>query len=657
MKSIIVWTPRTHCRPAAVPHAASESRYQPSTRVSNVYLEREGERRIERVLEAVETTPWSIRLVELAWTAGPVTFIASQGGYYMSYGEFLPPDRMLFFVGYTVIAGVIGLLAKFIYDGTHGRTVRLRQSNLTTVIDRLPELIFAVRNLSSASMSPETRKREAAWTLLRRGALEPDEVALAIEDLTGSAQLAQTAHRVETYRKAGMFLRAQDLLEEHQRQVRLVLDELYATAPAMATTLRDRLEGRGPNLKQGVPREENFIERILAAIGEENEALMTLRDVEEVLILAFELINGRRIPMLTFAYRGGWSLARATDALEEARSNHRIAQATRYSRLTALTTFLAENYDSGLAELTSGQQTTVILDSVVEALDNLAEEIYELRKEVVAGKLTALEELEEKAAVMQTSLRLFRALQRAYRQLGRRHAALVRARQKWEQLSSARRETATRFRWRRGQPGLRMMERTIALDDEEKLEVADALAQRLREINLRRRGRRSWSDEAENMKPLNVQTAKRLAIEVTLVLERYAHISRPEIQRAINAANAAHFGGLEPGSSAAAKAAFAAAVVAEVRKDMAKAAERLAAALVRHYNIELSDGAIDFLHRTYGANTDTLKVLAVYSEPPPAAPFSSLTARPPVLPALKGPWERQLQRAQRLLARHGVELD
>ena len=638
-------------------HTASESPHQRSARVSNVYLEREGERRIERVLEAVETTPWSVRLLELAWTAGPVTFIAAQGGYLMGYGEFLPPDRVLFFVGYTVIAGTVGLLAKFLYDGTHGRTVRRKERNFTTVIDRLPELIFAVRNLSSASMSPETRKREAAWILLRRGELQPDEVALAIEDLTGSTQLAQTARRIETYRQAGMYLRAQDLLEEHQPQIRLVLDELYASAPAMATTLRERLEGRGPTLKQGVPREENFIERILAAIGEENDALMTLRDVEEVLILAFELINGRRIPMLAFSYRGGWKLARATDALEEARSNHRIAQATRYSRLTALTTFLAENYEPELSELTAGQQATVILDSVVEALDRLADDIYELRKEVVGGKLTALDELEEKTAVMHTALRLFRALQRAYRQLGRRHAALMRGRQKWEQLSSGRREAATRFRWRRGRHGLRILERTIALDDEEKLEVADVLAQRLREINLRRRGRRSWSEETVSMKPLNVETAKRLAIEITLVLEKYAHISRPAIQRAINSANAAHLGGLEPGSSAATKAAFAAAVVKEVRKDMAKAAERLAAALVRHYHIELSEGAIGFLHRTYGANLDTLKVLATYSEQTPAVPYSSLAARPPVLPGLKGHWEKQLQRAERLLARHGVELE
>jgi len=639
-----------------VPNTTSETTHRRPTGAANVYLEREGERRIERVLEAVETTPWSVRLLELAWTAGPVTFIAAQGGYLMGYGELLPADRVLFFVGYTIIAGIAGLLAKVIYDGTQGRMLRRRQNNLTTVIDRLPELIFAVRNLSSASMAPEMRKREAAWVLLRRFELEPSEVALAIEDLTGSTQLAQTAQRIETYRQAGMYLRAEDLLEEHQPQIRLVLDELYASAPAMATTLRERLEGRAPTVKTGVPREDNFIERIMAAVGEENDALMTLRDVEEVLTLAFELINGRRIPLLTFAYRGGWKLARAADALEAARTKHRIAQGARYSRLTALATFLAENYDEELAELTAGQQTSIVLERVVEALNRLVEDIYELRKEVVAGKLTVLDELEEKAGILQMALRLFRALQRAYRQLGRRHAALVRARQKWEQLASQRSEAATRFRWRSGRYGLRIMERTIELDDEEKLEVADALAERLREINLRRR-RRSWADESENIKPLTVETAKRLAIEVTLVLSEYAQLSRPEVQRAINSANAAHFGGLEPGSSAATKAAYVAAVVTEVRKDMAKAAERLAAALVRHYGIELSDGAIDFLHRTYGANTDTLKVLATYTEQPTAAPFSSLSARPPALPTMKSEWEKQLHRAKRLLDKHGVELD
>ena len=47
-----------------------------------------------------------------------------------------------------------------------------------------------------------------------------------------------------------------------------------------------------------MPRDEHFIERVMAAIEHDNDLLMTLQDVEEMVILAFELISGREIPVL-----------------------------------------------------------------------------------------------------------------------------------------------------------------------------------------------------------------------------------------------------------------------------------------------------------------------------------------------------------------------
>ncbi|SCZ60236.1 hypothetical protein [Thiohalomonas denitrificans] len=623
-------------------------------RISNVYLEREGRNRIDQVLSTVEDAPWSISLVQLAWTAGPVTYIAAQGGYYLGYNEFLPLDRMAFFVGYTVIAGIIGILTKVVYD-THAKRKKRRQDEaLTTVIDRLPELIFAVRNLALEQLPPDQRKREAAWHLLKEFELGPVSLATAVEDLTGDNHLAETAQRAEIYRRNGMRIRAQDLLDEEWPLISAVLDELHTSAPAMEATLRGRLEGHGPTIKMGVPRDEHFIERILAAIAEDNLALMTLYDVDEILILAFELLSGREIPVLAFNYRGSWRLARATDNLELARTHYRLAQARGYSRLKALIGYLTERHTE-LAEAVAGQPTPVLLEKAQQTFDALRDEIYELRVDVANGKISQLPTLQEKTETLSTGLELYRAIRDAYRAQGRRHAALIRARQRWDYLSNRRPDSATALRTGRGHYGLRIAERIIKLDDEDKLKVAEALAKPLRSLDLRREPRTVVRAQT-GFRTLTVEAAKDLTVEVALILQRFINIGSPEAQRAINGSNASLLANIEPGMSAASKAAIGAAVAKEVRADTGRAAEQLAWALVRHYRIELTDEAIDFLHKTYGANIETLKVLAGTTEPMPSIPISQLRTRPPSIPPLEESWTRQINRARRLLERHNFHI-
>lgn len=624
-------------------------------RTSNVYLEHEGERLIQRIIETVENVPWSITLLQLAWTAGPVTFIAAQGGYWLGYKEFLPADRIMFFIGYTIIAGIIALFTKVVYDGYAMRKHERREQAMTTAVDRLPELIFAVRDLTLANLPPEQRKREAAWRLMKEAELGPVGLSTAVEDMTGSTHLADTARRVEIYRRQGMYHRANDLLQDEADLIQLALDELNSSAPAMATTLRDRLEGRGVTVKQGVPRDENFIERIFAAIGEDSPALMTLYDAEEILVLAFELLSGREIPMLIFKYRGSWRLARATDTLEKARVDYSIAQAMGYSRLKALVAFLTES-DTELAEATAGQPSAVLLEKVQQTLDQLRDEVYDLRVEVANGRLTAVDELEEKTRILATALKLYETLRPAYRELARRHAALIRARRRWEELSSKTVFSSAELRLGRRRSGLAIAERNIRLNNEEKLEAAEALRQPLSSLDLRRNRRRTVFSQPTPFRPITAESAKDIAVEVALILEQHIQISRPAVQRAINASNAILLANIEPGMSAATKAAVGAAVAKEVRTDIGRAAEWLAAALVRHYNVELTERTIAFLHDSYGANLDTLRVLATYSEPATTIPVAQLRAKPPTIPPSDPNWERQVNRSRRLLDSHGRRL-
>jgi len=123
-----------------------------SDKVARVQIERVGEERIERIAKAAKSMPWQVLLLELAWTAGPATFIAAAGGYYLGYGKHLPAENAIFFLVYTVIFGIIGLITKLVH-GTVWQPRKLRaQRQLSHALDMLPDLSIAVRELRLASM-------------------------------------------------------------------------------------------------------------------------------------------------------------------------------------------------------------------------------------------------------------------------------------------------------------------------------------------------------------------------------------------------------------------------------------------------------------------------------------------------------------------------
>ncbi|MFP3427276.1 hypothetical protein, partial [Pseudoalteromonas sp. SIMBA_162] len=92
----------------------------------------------------------------------------------------------------------------------------------------------------------------------------------------------------DVYRRVGLHARIRDMNSLNREWLEPQFNELAELAPEAIGLLRERFEGRAPDLHSGVPRDENFIERVLAAIEQDNDLLMTLQDVEEMLILAFE---------------------------------------------------------------------------------------------------------------------------------------------------------------------------------------------------------------------------------------------------------------------------------------------------------------------------------------------------------------------------------
>ena len=279
-------------------------------------LEERGLRWLEKVAKAPHQEPWVITVLQYAWTAGPVTLAAAYFGYYLAYGSLMPLSRTYYFLGYSVIAVAMGVGYRLIYNLTHGRRVIADRNNLLDLIDQIPELIYLVRDLGQRNISEEARRIHSAGILLRKMDLGPEWVATAIEDLTGNGRLSKQAERIEIFRRAGLYHRMRDVIEETREETEATYQVLRENHPRTAEAFKKRLTGHVARPHHGQKREPLFIERILSAMEEDNENLMTMSDVEEMLTLCFELICGREIAYLKIEYTGHWHLAKALDRLE-----------------------------------------------------------------------------------------------------------------------------------------------------------------------------------------------------------------------------------------------------------------------------------------------------------------------------------------------------
>ena len=214
------------------------------------------------------------------------------------------PSEPFYFLTYSTVAGLLGILTKLIFNTIQGRREKKDTSKLMKAIDRLPEIIYMVRDLRLANLGPDNRRIESAGILLRKFDLGPEWIAGAIEDITGNHEIAKGAERIEIYRRAGLYNRMNDLVQALAPISEPYINELRQTHPRIATAMAERLKGQALDIHKGQPREPLFLERILAAIEEENEELITLPDVEHLLSLCFELLCGRSITYLKVEYKG-----------------------------------------------------------------------------------------------------------------------------------------------------------------------------------------------------------------------------------------------------------------------------------------------------------------------------------------------------------------
>lgn len=565
-----------------------------------VKIDRENDEQTRRLKKSLKKVKWSHSLMQIFWTAGPVTTIGLIGGYYIGYGTLPSLQLLIYFVSFTVFSGIFGLVAKVVYEGTRGHLEEQAERDILYITDKLGDLILVARDKVVQGYEGDARQREAALQLLRRVDLTPYGVTIAFTDLTGNREIGEIMGRIFSYRRIGLQTKVRELYAAHRNQINMIADKLEKNSPAAAKELKlwftGIITGR---LKYGVSRDKYFLQRVMSAIENNNPYLMTFRDVEEMMILAFELINGREIPTLIFSYPRKWKYASALDEMERKRSLYRVAQAKGGNRMRALASYLAESDYSSAEILPDGIEINELVKRVISVIDRIAVKARAATK----NKDISAREAQKLAGVMENSIELYIMAHEGYKESAKRHKELIQASEQWEKMIGKEGENPASIKLGSKQKGIRIKESIIYLDEQARLEVCKHLIWYFEKEKL---NHQSYSLFA-SFNNKGGMVARRLAIEIAVALEPQIHLSKPEIQRNINATKAIYLGGLSPDMSAIQKQELGKRMAIEADNELGLSAIRLADTLVHRYNVELNDEAIQFLHYNYNAGLKSLE--------------------------------------------------
>ena len=558
-------------------------------------------------------------LMQLFWTAGPVTAVGLTIGYYVGYGKMPPVELMIYFISFTVFSGLTGLIAKIVYDSTRGHIQQQREQDSIIVLDRLCSLLLDVRNLQIEAYDGPERKREAALQLLRRVDLTPYGVQLAFTDLTADRKTGLIMSRLHTYRKAGLFSYVNSLQNRFRPYITAIADRLASDSPDASAVLQQHFtHSKGRNLRQGVDREAFFIQRIFAAIEKEDPYLITLKDVEEFLILCLELLSGREIPVLYFSYRGNWELAEAFDRVERSRISLRVAQARGSNRLYALAAYLRESGISDETNIPKGLPPQNLAEHLYSELQRLSEALIQNQLEG--------DDLRTSRELLQNSLKLYQMASDGFQSVKQEQEKYLSAVSKWNKLIRKQPNSLQFMLSSFSRKGIAVNQKSLSLTAEEKDELTRHLGWYFRQggissltqavlgekegLTASGNGRSGagldYTDKCE--------AVRRLVIETAVILDPMVMLSRPEVQRNINATKGMYLGELSPDLTASQKQQLCERMAKEVDNNLTSSAEQMARTMANVYHIPLDEDAISFLHLTYGADQNLLKQLAAQAK-------------------------------------------
>ncbi len=577
--------------------------YQPSRS-----YERTAQSFYERLHHAVRKESWGRSLLQLAWTAGPVTYLALQGGYLLGYGSTAPPGVLIYFAAYTLIAGAAAIVVRLVYNATRGKQLDEATAQLQSCLDRLPRLIQASRSRALSHYQDDAARVVATGYLLEN----PDATEVAIEtalnEIDAPELVVRTVVRADVMRRNGLSAAALAPDFFALDQLAVFLRELRVRSPDVARLVEERSSGIATTQRRGRQRTEGFIERVIFSAAVDDDTVMTEGDVEEVFSVVTELLIGRSYPLLVFRYEGNRTVRDAFIRFERARRAYRSAVVVRNSRLRMVAEHLGDRINRVLASVSRIVDPASLLGAVLAAQDEL---IAELKEATGVARRRLSDELRR-------SSRVYRDLEKASADLLRRHAALVRDFNSYQEAAEQCREAVDEpieLVSEEGQgDGVRIEERNVELSKKARLELAPRVFRILNEAGV-------W--EAESYPP-ETDKLKRAAVEVLAALEGHIPLHRTDVQQAIELSRAPLLAALDPDNTVETRTGWAIAMVRDVAPNRKEYVMRRLSQLIRFHGLRMGQQTRLYLQSSYGLTEDEIRRIGA-SEPEKEPPWM----RPP----------------------------
>lgn len=542
---------------------------------------------VRQIRQAIRKEQWGGSLINLAWTAGPVTYLALYGGYYIGYGKPPNPELFIYFMIYTIITGIMAIAHQFIKVLLVIPKREANERQWLQSVDHLFLLYFSARNSYLQTYPSEERKIVAGWWSCRSASTDLDVLEETIRDISGSDQLAHAMKRIEFYRRQGFI----DLMNSegklYQQEIMKLYDQLSPQFPSLARYIQERFIGNPPCVDMGQPRTEGFIERLSMAGEQHNPDLATYDDALAMILLALEFMLGREIIALYPRFNRHRDIEHAREKFDRLLSDFRLQLRKRNSimRLLIQQAVEEEHIETTQTRNTSSEQLREMLVHILALIPSTTryKRLYQSIRKANQRLIVLWKELS--------------AHEKYYNNLWSKQHHKIRRDFSTENLSQHKNSILT------------IEEHLIGLSSKERDSFCETVTEILSEITVGKRHLIAMESKANLSQPMEMDDYKMIAVKLLNALDDVLNITEPEEQLAIEGSREPDFGCIEPGHAARIKVSLGSAMVSEVQHDRIYMSHRLAALLVRYLNIPLGKGIVDYLVNRYGASREYLETL------------------------------------------------
>lgn len=620
---------------------ASEISQQTNT-IAQISFSRQGQSYADNLAKALQSTPIGLNVLELAWTAGPVTFIALQIGYYIGFGKSANISLFVYFASYTLIAGVIGATAKFVFNLRSKQQATSAMHEYMDATDRLVDAYLLTRDLRTMELDDEQQSLLAAEIIMSNIFISPETLRFIINDLTHNGEFAKDAYKLLLLRHAGITTQAGQIANQIKQKFSAEIDLIEEKSVSLHKQLMQHINGNTPNLKDGIPRNEGFLERIYTAASTNSPETVSMLDAQELIGLTLELLFNREFTYFKFRFHGKKRQVDAFNYVDKLRHELLVIISGFYSRINALSSMLTDDDDE--PDSPPPITSKISKDELEDVIDNQIKKIDQLCHEITAGissqssDRASLSDLSSNLYDLKNAISLYRKIYAQHLRLNRKLTQFEKANIRWHTLHKHSKQPAVQ--------NIELSKQALVLDNSQTLHLAKHICQILDENKFFSRKLRRRSQHYKKLHAIN------LALDLAILLDETLNLSKPSLQNALQASHSAPINCLEIGNSATYKLGLGKTLCSEVKRDMTKAAEQMVKTMLLFYQIELDQHSIDKLHESYGINTSVINELKTEFADIPAV-SSMLDIKLPNIKPENKIWQKTQERAIHHLKKQG----